>query len=422
MLQLYPEGRLVATYRRSDRSGAAEVASFCLTSKTSVERSQASRPLPPSADDSDSESSYRAAIQQKIGKKGSSGLSGKLSGKLFGSKPAALPVSTEITDALVVRLNDATGSFLELFPYSAASVESTLQVWEESAGSVIEKLREAGAAPSEPVTATSVLGEDDGGRESSTTEKLAALLGNKGILTAEDLGEVKRLMQRKSRAGESGTEPALISREEAVKREYLGGVGGGGEKKGSGRDVNDIDLNFIDTPLGSVHDTKVTMKEHLFLERQSSDGMESALASACEAQLDSLILSTSISLPSSRLTNVSAVTSGTASSESPEERLKQLMCKKLLPISQAMAKAAVGKGKDLSLLGGREVAGMREKKRRGGDGGEGGEVGGETTPPQDNYGRQIVEQSLEAQLDDMVLSTGVSRPLSVRSNDTYKSV
>lgn len=235
MLQLYPEGRLVATYRRSDRSGAAEVASFCLTSKTSVERSQASRPLPPSADDSDSESSYRAAIQQKIGKKGSSGLSGKLSGKLFGSKPAALPVSTEITDALVVRLNDATGSFLELFPYSAASVESTLQVWEESAGSVIEKLREAGAAPSEPVTATSVLGEDDGGRESSTTEKLAALLGNKGILTAEDLGEVKRLMQRKSRAGESGTEPALISREEAVKREYLGGVGGGGEKKGSGR-------------------------------------------------------------------------------------------------------------------------------------------------------------------------------------------
>ena len=87
-----------------------------------------------------------------------------------------------------------------------------------------------------------------------------------------------------------------------------------------------------------------------------------------------------------------------------------------------MAKAAVGKGKDLSLLGGREVAGMREKKRRGGDGGEGGEVGGEITPPQDNYGRQIVEQSLEAQLDDMVLSTGVSRPLSVRSNDTYKSV
>jgi len=242
------------------------------------------------------------------------------------------------------------------------------------------------------------------------------------------------LVQRKSRASSKATELKLISIDEAVKRQY---------QESSDRSLKDdarqqVSLNFIDTPLGSVQDTKQTLQEHLFLERQSSGGMESALASACEAQLDSLVLSTDISLPSSRLTNASTITTafGSDPEEDLEERLGVLMSKKILDDDEAdevkniIRKMGLGGGltvageetvtvKELKLVPISQAMSMATLQRK-----KNAAKSKRVRPSQPGiaelegegrYGEEVVEMSLEAMLDERIMSTHISRPQSTRS-------
>ncbi len=285
--------------------------------------------------------------------------------KSFTSKGNSPSNSTEKTTVVVhVEFTSGSVSKISFYGPSAEGLHAKIigtigELRRQASNSTIQNVYERGSSSLLPPTAP---------RTSSTTETLQNLLSQKGTLSPENAAKVKELMMSKT-VSPPDTEKVLPPAPPAP-------------------------LLTIDEALMKHHDN-VTL-----------DG---ANTEKFEAQLDARVLSTDISLPSSRMTSSTIA----SSQESETDRLHYLMSLKVLSEAEnEEVKKLIGAGRPESLKlkplqtlpisEALHIASLIKKQ----------------APKRKTYvlhgieesGSDLVEQNLEAALDDLILNTHISKP------------